>query len=461
VAGCPPPIVLQPNGPTRVEAVHPVAKRLQFVMSCRHAANLGCIRPVHPVPNRSKRQQPTTLVRVFRRRRQPPQVYRRKNCSKSNRSSHDANPPRRSESPSNGFEKPCRVTGQDRWYYVYNNRLSQAKIGTTIKGNYVYDGFERLAVREVLNTTPSGKTHFLFNEENDVIAETSAATGASFREYIWLPGEGVGGGGKPIAVIDQANTATPKTYWISTDHLDRPVLMTDATRAIVWRAEYRPFGEVISLAGPAATDANLGTQRFPGQWFQLETGLAYNWHRHYDASLGRYTQVDPMNTETPDVPVIGGLLAEMSMAKAKGVMGLAVSLPETAPSISDQADWMRGTAMMTERSAIGPLSGQATVAAPVLPDGPSRYSYAKQSPAILTDRSGLLTPINYSPIPGRGEKCGYEDLRTDMLTYKGKGGDPCFALRDLNGRGIYLQSDIVTLEKFMGCRNKRKQRRGG
>jgi RHS repeat-associated protein len=190
--------------------------------------------------------------------------------------------------------KDTRGTVATDYVYGNRNRLSQAKIGTTIKGNYVYDGFERLAVREVLNTTPSGKTHFVFNEENDVIAETSAATGASFREYVWLPGEGVGGGGRPIAVIDQANTATPKTYWISTDHLDRPVLMTDSARAIVWRAEYRPFGEVISLAGPAATDANLGTQRFPGQWFQLETGLAYNWHRHYDASLGRYTQVDPI-----------------------------------------------------------------------------------------------------------------------------------------------------------------------
>jgi RHS repeat-associated protein len=34
--------------------------------------------------------------------------------------------------------------------------------------------------------------------------------------------------------------------------------------------------------------------RFPGQWFQLETGLAYNWHRHYDPSLGRYIQPDPI-----------------------------------------------------------------------------------------------------------------------------------------------------------------------
>jgi RHS repeat-associated protein len=165
----------------------------------------------------------------------------------------------------------------------------------------------------VLNTTLSGKTHFLYNEENDVIAETSAATGASFREYIWLPGEGIGGGGKPIAVIDAANTASPKIYWIATDHLDRPVLMTDTTRTIVWRAAYKPFGEVISLTGPAATDANLGTQRFPGQWFQLETGLAYNWHRHYDASLGRYTQVDPSGLPVllSDGPSVFGYAGQM------------------------------------------------------------------------------------------------------------------------------------------------------
>jgi RHS repeat-associated protein len=34
--------------------------------------------------------------------------------------------------------------------------------------------------------------------------------------------------------------------------------------------------------------------RFPGQYFQLETGLAYNWHRHYDPVTGRYIQPDPL-----------------------------------------------------------------------------------------------------------------------------------------------------------------------
>ncbi|WP_346360331.1 RHS repeat-associated core domain-containing protein [Bosea sp. (in: a-proteobacteria)] len=43
------------------------------------------------------------------------------------------------------------------------------------------------------------------------------------------------------------------------------------------------------MTGPAALDA-----RFPGQWFQLETGLHYNWHRHYDPTPGRYLELEPL-----------------------------------------------------------------------------------------------------------------------------------------------------------------------
>jgi RHS repeat-associated protein len=34
--------------------------------------------------------------------------------------------------------------------------------------------------------------------------------------------------------------------------------------------------------------------RFPGQYFQIEDGLSYNWHRNYDPTLGRYSQADPL-----------------------------------------------------------------------------------------------------------------------------------------------------------------------
>lgn len=63
----------------------------------------------------------------------------------------------------------------------------------------------------------------------------------------------------------------------------------------MWQASYLPFGEVQSITGPATLD-----YRFPGQWFQIETGLHYNWHRHYDPSTGRYLQPDPIGM--PDGP---------------------------------------------------------------------------------------------------------------------------------------------------------------
>lgn len=94
---------------------------------------------------------------------------------------------------------------------------------------------------------------------------------------------------RPLAVVDAVNTASPVTWWVHVDHLNRPVLMTDAAKAQVWQAVWKPFGEAQSITGPAALDT-----RFPGQWFQIESGLHYNWHRHYDPTTGRYTQPDPL-----------------------------------------------------------------------------------------------------------------------------------------------------------------------
>jgi len=80
---------------------------------------------------------------------------------------------------------------------------------------------------------------------------------------------------------------------VHSDHLGRPARMTAQNQSWAWDVIYDPFGNVsYSWSNPEVMNI-----RFPGQWFQLETGLAYNWHRHYDATLGRYVQPDPLGLD--------------------------------------------------------------------------------------------------------------------------------------------------------------------
>lgn len=124
---------------------------------------------------------------------------------------------------------------------------------------------------------PSGTVHDIHDLAGHVIAEADGTTGATTREYIWLDD-------LPTGLVSSGNL-----YMVHTDYLARPIRVTDATKATVWQASYTPWGEPQSISGPLALDL-----RFPGQLFQIETGLSYNWHRHYYALTGRYTQPDPL-----------------------------------------------------------------------------------------------------------------------------------------------------------------------
>ncbi len=79
---------------------------------------------------------------------------------------------------------------------------------------------------------------------------------------------------------------------IHNDHLGTPQKLTDSTGTVVWAADYKPFGEATVTVSTITN--NL---RFPGQYYDQETGLHYNYFRNYNPVIGRYVEVDPLLTQ--------------------------------------------------------------------------------------------------------------------------------------------------------------------
>jgi RHS repeat-associated protein len=87
---------------------------------------------------------------------------------------------------------------------------------------------------------------------------------------------------------------TAATYYVHPDHLNAPRVVTDTQNAIRWRWLAEPFGGTGPEENPSNLVALTVNLRFPGQYYDVETGLSYNFFRDYDAQTGRYVQADPI-----------------------------------------------------------------------------------------------------------------------------------------------------------------------
>ncbi|MBA1420609.1 MAG: hypothetical protein FAF03_07075 [Epsilonproteobacteria bacterium] len=77
-------------------------------------------------------------------------------------------------------------------------------------------------------------------------------------------------------------------YYIYADHLDTPRRVANENGAILWQWDFTPYGE------NKPTGSMTFNLRFPGQYYDAETGHHYNINRDYDPVIGRYTQSDPV-----------------------------------------------------------------------------------------------------------------------------------------------------------------------
>lgn len=98
------------------------------------------------------------------------------------------------------------------------------------------------------------------------------------------------------------NSATLQAYYIHTDQLDTPRVITDGNGNAVWQWDNGdPFGANMANENPNGAGQFSFNLRFPGQYYDRETNLHYNVNRDYDPAIGRYVESDPSGLEGDDV----------------------------------------------------------------------------------------------------------------------------------------------------------------
>nr|WP_288421496.1 RHS repeat-associated core domain-containing protein [uncultured Acinetobacter sp.] len=90
-----------------------------------------------------------------------------------------------------------------------------------------------------------------------------------------------------------------KDFWFyHCDHLGTPQEMTDHTGTVIWKAEYKAWGECKAEKAKSNffEDSEIISNniRFQGQYFDEETGLHYNRYRYYSPYVGRFISKDPI-----------------------------------------------------------------------------------------------------------------------------------------------------------------------
>jgi RHS repeat-associated protein len=204
------------------------------------------------------------------------------------------------------YDNLNRLTSANTTGYQYDrngNRIGLTTVTKDAIGNilndgkniYTYDQHHRLitvdnnisyqynALGQRKSKTVDGiTTNYFYNLTGQLVSEQDS-TGTTLAEYVYLNQQ-------PIAVIKQG-----EVYYIHTDHLDTPRVITDTSQTIVWRWTSEAFGATLAnedVDGDGMPFAfNL---RFAGQYFDKETKLHYNYFRYYDPSTGRYITSDPI-----------------------------------------------------------------------------------------------------------------------------------------------------------------------
>jgi RHS repeat-associated protein len=169
--------------------------------------------------------------------------------------------------------------GTTTWVYGNNNRPTSA--GSTA---FLINALGQ----RVKKTTGGSAVRFVYDESGRLWGEYDAA-GTLIQETVWL-------NDLPVAVLRDNGSGGASIFYIHPDHLGSPRAITRASdNQFVWKWDNtEPFGNSAPNDNPSGLGAFAFNLRFPGQYYDVETGTHYNYFRDYDPAIGRYVESDPI-----------------------------------------------------------------------------------------------------------------------------------------------------------------------
>jgi len=174
-----------------------------------------------------------------------------------------------------GYTANGNTASDGAYTYSYDARNRLVNAGNTL---YTLNGLGQ----RVQKAGPLGTVNFVYDEQGQLLGEYDTG-GNPLQETVYVASQ-------PVAVLKQNSV-----YYLHTDHLNTPRAISDSNNTVVWRWDSDAFGTT-----PADEDPDMNgvtftyNLRFPGQYFDQETGLHYNYFRDYNPSTGRYVESDPV-----------------------------------------------------------------------------------------------------------------------------------------------------------------------
>ncbi|WP_242581026.1 DUF6531 domain-containing protein [Streptomyces sp. MST-110588] len=192
----------------------------------------------------------------------------------------------------------------DTWHYTWDaeNRLVSCVTPDGTTWRYTYDPLGRRTAKQRLTGDGLGVAEQVdFTWDGTTLCEqTTSVQGQKTRATLTWDHRGL----KPLTQRERLTGMTDtevaeRFFAIVTDLVGAPTELVDESGHISWRSRSTLWG----LAAWTAASTAYTPLRFPGQYFDPETALHYNFNRYYDPEVARYATPDPLGLHPAPNPV--------------------------------------------------------------------------------------------------------------------------------------------------------------